>query len=165
MNDVALLGLLTVAAYFDWRRRKVPNALTLPVMAVGLWYQWQVGTGWIAWGGLAGAFILTLGPVACKGMGMGDQKLLMAVGAWSSWAEVYSLFLYAILLCLLMIIIFPRTWSRLRENLQKIVVGWSAHRQLWLPGPNQTAFSLPFAFFLLGAFCIQQFPSVIGLHV
>lgn len=165
MSEGVLLVLLTVAAYFDWRRRKVPNGLTLPVMMIGLCYQWQAGTGWMAWSGLAGAFLLTVGPVACKGMGMGDQKLLMAVGAWSSWTEVYPLFVSAILLCLLTIILIPLTWSRLRDNLQKIAVGWRAHRQLWLPGQGQAAFSFPFAVFLLGAFCFQRLPGVIGYHV
>jgi len=163
MNGVVLAGLLVAAAFCDWRRRKIPDWLTLPLIAAGLWQQWQAGSAWTAWGGVAGAFLLTVGPVACRGMGMGDQKLLMAVGAWSSWTEVYLLFTSAILLCLLSIALLPRAWSRLRYNLQKIAIGWSAHRQLWLPGKGEAAISFPFAVFLLGAYGIRQLSPLAGV--
>ncbi|MDR7319508.1 A24 family peptidase [Brevibacillus nitrificans] len=163
MSDAVLLGLLAIAACCDWRQRKVPNKLTLPLLVLGLCYQWQAGTIWQAWSGVAGAFILTVGPVAFRGMGMGDQKLLMAVGAWSSWTEVYPLFVYSLLLCLLSVLLLPRTWSRLRDNLQKLSAGWQAHRQLWLPEAGQAAISFPYAVFLLGAFCIQPFVCSTGL--
>ncbi|QRG67838.1 A24 family peptidase [Brevibacillus choshinensis] len=162
MNHAVLLTVLAIAACFDWRQRKVPNALTLPAMAVGLWYQYQTGTAWTAWGGLGGAFLLTFGPVACKGMGMGDQKLLMAVGAWSSWTVVFSLFLYAILLCVLTTFFVPRTWSRLRANLLTLATGWKAHREMWLPEREQSAYSLPFGVFLLAAYGILHFQSAAG---
>lgn len=156
MTDIVLYGLLTVAACFDWHRRKIPNALTFPVMITGLCHQWQAGTPWAAIEGVAGAFLLTLLPVACKGMGMGDQKLLMAFGAWSSWDDVYSLFWHSVLLCLLAAALLPRTWNRLWANLKKVAIGWRAHRQLWFPGSGQAAFVFPYAVFLLGAFFVQQ---------
>ncbi|MFD2369648.1 A24 family peptidase [Brevibacillus sp. GCM10020057] len=162
MNGVILFALLVTAAFYDWRRRKVPNWLTLPLIAAGLWEQWQAGTVWTALGGVAGAFLLTVGPVVCKGMGMGDQKLLMAIGAWSSWSEVYLLFLSAILLCLISIVLLPRVWAPLRDNLQRLAAGWSAHRQLWLPGKDEAAISFPFAVFLLGAYGLHQLPPLMG---
>lgn len=157
MMSLVVLSLLAIAAWFDWQRRKVPNLLTFPMLAAGLLYQWYAGSVTVALTAVAGAFLLTVGPVAFKGMGMGDQKLLMAVGAWSSWAEVYPLFLHSIWLCLLAIVLYPRTWSRLRENLRVIAAGWTVHRQVWLPGRDRTAFSFPFAVFLLGACLLQHF--------
>lgn len=155
MTDIVLLGLLATAACFDWCRRKVPNMLTLPMMVGGLWYQWQGGTGWMALTGLLGGFVLTAGPVVFRGMGMGDQKLLMTVGAWCSWTELYPLFLHSVLLGLMVILVNPQTWMRLRNNLHGMAVGWQAHRQFWLPGPGRTALSFPYAVLLFGAFLVQ----------
>lgn len=156
MTDAAQLVLLVTAACFDWRLRKIPNVLTLSMMGAGLWYQWQAGAGWIAVTGMAGGFVLTVGPVLLRGMGMGDQKLLMAVGAWSSWMHVYTLFLYSVLVGLLVIAMYPRTWVRLRDNLLGFAAGWRAHRQFWLPGLDRTAFVFPYAVLLLGAFVVNQ---------
>lgn len=116
----------------------------------------------MALGGLAGAFVLTAGPVAFKGMGMGDQKLLMAVGAWSSWAEVYTLFLHSLWLCLMAVMFYPKAWRRLRDNMQTAAAGWLAHRQLWLPGIGQTALSFPYAVLLFGAFLVRLFMEIAG---
>ncbi|WP_312117731.1 A24 family peptidase [Brevibacillus reuszeri] len=161
MMSVVVFTVLAVAAWFDLRRRKVPNAITFPVLAAGLFFQWYSGSMTVALAGVAGAFLLTLGPVVLKGMGMGDQKLLMSVGAWSSWNEVYPLFFNSIWLCLLFLLLYPRSWTRLRDNLRVIAIGWSAHRQLWLPGLDRTALSFPYAVFLLGAFLFQHFSSYV----
>ncbi|MBR8659842.1 MULTISPECIES: prepilin peptidase [Brevibacillus] len=155
MKEAVLFALLAAAAWSDWRCRKVPNRLTMPAMAAGLLYQWQSGAGWLALGGLLGAFLLTVGPVAVRGMGMGDQKLLMAVGAWTSWAEVYPLFLHSLLLCLAVVCCRPKTWRRLRFNLHGLAAGWIAHRQLWLPGRAESALVFPYAVFLLAAYLLQ----------
>jgi len=162
MMHAALLFILLAAAWFDWRGRKIPNALTIPAIAAGLVVQWQGGTGWMALGGVAGAFALAAVPVALKGMGMGDQKLLMAVGAWSSWGEVYQLFLHSILLCLLGVAFYPRTWRRLAANLKLLAVGWSAHGQLWLPAVKQSAMSLPYAVWLLAAYSLRSVWPIAG---
>ncbi|MGG1662945.1 A24 family peptidase [Brevibacillus sp. NRS-1366] len=162
MMSMVVFSLLAIAAWFDWQRRKVPNMLTFPVLAAGLLYQWHAGSVAVALTGVAGAFLLTVGPVVFKGMGMGDQKLLMAVGAWSSWAEIYPLFLHSIWLCLLFILIYPRSWSRLRDNLRAMATGWIAHRQFWLPGMDRTALSFPYAVLLLGAFLFQHYLHFMG---
>lgn len=162
MTSAVLLGVLIIAAWADWRRRNIPNTLVFPVMAGGLWYQWQVELLGGALLGVAGAFLLTVGPVVLKGMGMGDQKLLMAVGAWTSWGEVYSLFLISMILCLLVLLFYPRNWARLRENLHILSAGWMAHRQVWLPDRERTAFSFPYAVYLLGAFLFQFVRARIG---
>lgn len=162
MTNVVLLGVLGAAAWMDWRQRKIPNTLVFPAIAVGLWYQWEGELLDGALLGVAGAFLLTVGPVILKGMGMGDQKLLMAVGAWTSWGAVYSLFLHSIVLCLIVMVFYPQNWARLCNNLQIIAAGWSAHRQVWLPDREKTAFSFPYAVYLLGAFVFQSVRDVIG---
>ncbi|EAO7496444.1 prepilin peptidase, partial [Salmonella enterica] len=77
MNEWIVLAMLLVAAWSDLRRRKIPNMCTVPMMVTGLGYQCLNGMGWLALTGLTCGFLLTVVPVLIKGMGMGDQKLLM----------------------------------------------------------------------------------------
>lgn len=156
-----VLSVLSVSAWFDLRSRKIPNYCTLPVMAAGLGYQSLNGMGGMALTGLMCAFLLTVVPVALKGMGMGDQKLLMAVGAWSSWSDLYVLFVVAIFLCLIAAMFVPSTWTRLYANLRAILIGWAAHRQLWLPTLGKSAISFPFAVWLLFAYLLESFWFVV----
>ncbi|RNB54256.1 prepilin peptidase [Brevibacillus gelatini] len=162
MTTVLLGSLLTIAAWCDWRHRKIPNALTSSAIMLGCCYQWYTGTFWTSLSGVMGAFLLTAIPVACKGMGMGDLKLLMAVGAWSGWTEVYPLFLHSMVLCVLFVLLYPRSWPRLGKNLFVMAAGWTAHRQLWLPGVEKTAFAFPYAVFLLGAFLLRHLLHKVG---
>lgn len=156
MREMIVFALLVVAAWFDWRNRKIPNQLTMPMVVAGLLFQFAGGTGWLAFTGIAGGFLLTLVPVGLKGMGMGDQKLLMAVGAWSSWSEVYFLFLLSILLCLASVVLVPRSWMRLHANLNLMLVGWAAHRQLWMPALQKSAASFSYAVWLLAAYVLHS---------
>ncbi|MGE7273412.1 A24 family peptidase [Brevibacillus panacihumi] len=160
-----VFALLVVAAWFDWRNRKIPNLLTMPMMAAGLLFQFAGGTGWLAFTGIAGGFLLTLVPVGLKGMGMGDQKLLMAVGAWSGWSEVYSVFLLSILLCLASVVLVPRSWMRLHVNLNLMLVGWAAHRQLWIPALQKSAVSFSYAVWLLAAYVLHSMWSSMEMRL
>jgi Flp pilus assembly protein protease CpaA len=102
----ALMGLLSIAAYTDWRRMVVPKSLTLPALALGVVANLVRGAllghkelpGWAlspdgAWLGavdgllfsLAGfglAFVLFLVLWLLGTCGGGDVKLMAAVGAW-----------------------------------------------------------------------------------
>lgn len=80
-----VIGSSLVAAGFDMRQGRIPNALTFPLLIVGL-----VFTTWL--GGLAG-LIEAIGACALLalpyvilfvffGGGAGDAKLMGAIGAW-----------------------------------------------------------------------------------
>jgi prepilin peptidase CpaA len=155
MTEMILLCLLFGAAATDWRWRKIPNTLTIPCMLAGCLYQWRQGTGGMAVAGLLCAFVLTVLPVACRGMGMGDQKLLMAAGAWTSHGEVYSLFLHSLWMSFLPVVFWPSVWVRLRLNLSLLAVGWVAHKQFWLPGRGQSALRIPYAIPLLTSYLLH----------
>ncbi|RNB82799.1 prepilin peptidase [Brevibacillus fluminis] len=147
---------LAIAAFFDWKWRKLPNWFLLPVMLAGLAYQMAEGTWWTAAGGLASGFAITVVPVAMRAMGMGDQKLLMAVGAWTSTADVYWLVVLSAFLCIVVVLCRPQRIRRLGRHLYLAVMGLAAHRRLWLPDIQQSALTVPFAVYVCGAFWIRQ---------
>lgn len=83
---VTLVGLYTAAAaVLDLRTRRIPNYLTVPAALAGLAYHSFATAGWGVGTSLAGfvvGFGLLLLPWLLGGGGMGDVKLLGALGAW-----------------------------------------------------------------------------------
>ena len=81
--------LITVAASIacvtDLRATRIPNWLTLPLLAAGLAY-WTVLDGWSGLGfssaGMGVAGLVFIIGYAMFGGGAGDAKLMMAFGAW-----------------------------------------------------------------------------------
>lgn len=79
---------LIVAAVIDGYELKVPNWITLPMIAAGWAYSatlsgmpWHEGLAWSLFGTGVG-LILLLPAYSIGGMGAGDVKLLAGVGAW-----------------------------------------------------------------------------------
>jgi prepilin peptidase CpaA len=81
---VVLLAALVAGAFDIWRFR-VPNLLTLPLLALGLIYHGMLeglpGVGESALGVLFGGGVLIV-MYAMGGLGAGDVKVMAAVGAW-----------------------------------------------------------------------------------
>lgn len=82
--SAALTIFLVVAAWTDYRSRRIPNALTMTGLAVALVLRGFVGPAAIIEGlvGALLAFVLTLPLLMLGVMGGGDAKLLMAIGAF-----------------------------------------------------------------------------------
>lgn len=81
----AVIGASLVAALGDVRERRIPNALTFPLLIVGLlWSAWF--SGWSGLGEAVLACLLLGGPYVLlfvfAGGGAGDAKLMGAIGAW-----------------------------------------------------------------------------------
>ena len=80
-----VIGASLLAAVWDLRERRIPNALTFPLLIVGLiWAAWFGGLAGLA--EAAGACALLALPYVLLfifvGGGAGDAKLMGAIGAW-----------------------------------------------------------------------------------
>src|SRR5947209_8144160 len=83
---VALVAaFITLCAAVDYRAQRIPNWLTVPAAFLGLAYNGLaphgIGLGW-SLAGFAIGFALLLLPWILGGGGMGDVKMLAALGAW-----------------------------------------------------------------------------------
>jgi prepilin peptidase CpaA len=80
-----VIGASLAAAVWDLRTRRIPNMLTIPVLAAGLiWAGWTAGLWGIAnaasaclWLALPFVLLFVFG-----GGGAGDAKLMGAIGVW-----------------------------------------------------------------------------------
>ncbi len=107
----ALLGWTLLAlAWIDYETWRLPDALTLPLVAAGLaaaWWDDPAMLGPRAAGAAAGYLGLRLLGAAYRrlrgreGLGQGDAKLLAACGAWAGIAALPAILLAAALLGLL----------------------------------------------------------------
>lgn len=99
-------GLLALAVT-DWRVLLLPDALTLPLIALGLGATFRLDAGALAdhaigavagWGAFAGLAWLYRILRGREGLGGGDATLLAAGGAWLGWAALPGVVLLASLL-------------------------------------------------------------------
>ena len=93
---VVAVGLyVALAAATDIRMHRIPNYLTVPAAVLGLAYHTLAPTGWgllASLAGLAVGFSLLFIPWLLGGSGMGDVKLLAALGAWLGWKCLLAAF-------------------------------------------------------------------------
>lgn len=101
----AVLGwtLITLSA-IDLRHRILPDALALPLIALGLAVAWLAEPSQIAdrlIGAAAGFAVFAAVALAYRalrgrdGLGMGDARLLAAAGAWTGWEGLPAIVLIA----------------------------------------------------------------------
>jgi prepilin peptidase CpaA len=122
----ALVIVLTlVAAFVDFRTRKIPNWLTVPSLFAGITLH-AVTRGWpgaklsLEGAGLALALVLPL--VLLRALGAGDWKLMGAVGAFLGPIMVLFVLFGSILVSGLMAMVEMIRAGRARETFRNLVV-------------------------------------------
>lgn len=111
----ALLGwLLLTLAVLDWCHFWLPDALTVPLAFLGLTIGlWSTDTALIdrvigAVAGYGALLVIAFGYRALRGregLGLGDAKLLGALGAWFGWQALPFILLLSTLLGLLVVLV------------------------------------------------------------
>lgn len=120
--EIALVALVTAAAWSDLRTRRIPNWITVPGATVGFALQ-------IFYGGLHGALASLVGAglglgifialYMAGGMGAGDVKLFGAVGALVGPQALILVFVFTGLLGGIAAAILAASRRRLRETLEQ----------------------------------------------
>lgn len=119
----ALIAVLLVAVYTDWRWRKIYNWLTLPALGLGLVLNGIFGGLGGLGNGLLGmliAFLVFLGLFVFGGMGGGDLKLMAAIGAWLGYPDIVVAMLYVAVVGGVLSIGYAARYGKLREVLRNV---------------------------------------------
>lgn len=107
---IAAAVITAAAAATDYRRRRIPNALTLSAFALGLVFRVATdgGAGLLDAGlgfgvGFGTLFVLWI----CGGGGAGDVKLMGALGVWLGFSLTLSVLLLSVLVVCLLTLAAP----------------------------------------------------------
>jgi prepilin peptidase CpaA len=152
-----LFSLLTAAAWIDWRTHRIPNALTvaglLIGLACGLLFPIHRGYGFVpALIGLLFGFAATLPLYAMRVMGAGDVKLIAMVGAFVGWPEMLSV-LASIFIAggamALLYATYHRLWPQLKESLRAnmymlVATALTGQRPQIVAGTSDTVNKFPY---------------------
>ena len=103
---ICLIAILVYLAYYDLRTFRLPDVITLPLILLGLLFNSLSNQRFISFqdaiiGAILGYtchWLLNLLYRIVKkqdGVGMGDAKLLAALGAWLGWFALPSILLMA----------------------------------------------------------------------
>jgi len=120
-----LLAALTAISWIDLRERRIPDRISLPLIASGLAY-WALYDGgalvWALAGAAAGYALIALLAWAYRryrgreGIGLGDAKLLAAGGAWLGLPTLPYVLLIASASGLVWALLTERHKKLMREN-------------------------------------------------
>jgi len=128
--SASALGLAGWAGWLDWRRRKIPNWLTVPALLVGLVLSAVLGR----WPGLklslegAGISLGVLLPfVLMRVLGAGDWKLMGALGAFLGLPGVIVVLLGTVIIAGIMSVVEVIRQRKVRETLYNLWVVFVAY--------------------------------------
>ena len=143
----AVLGWMLLAlGLIDWRTQRLPDPLTFSLVAAGLVAAYFLerqnfvghligaAVGYASFAGVAYVYHAIKG---YQGLGLGDAKLLAALGAWLSWQRLPVLVVLAAVMCLSFILARALRRSKFIAT-ERVpfgpflaLAGWA----IWLYGP------------------------------
>ena len=130
-----------IAGVSDWRSRRIPNWLDRPGFLLGV----ATNSALRGWPGaedsLRGAglgLLLLLAFVAVKGIGMGDLKLVTALGAFLGPSNLITVLVLGMCVNGLMAAAMIIWKKRVRETARNLTRMMAAFLSLHLPGPDLT---------------------------
>jgi prepilin peptidase CpaA len=141
-----LIALLIWAAVIDWRHRRIPNWLTLAVIAGGLARGMIFGQMEQAVLGLLVGASIPLGMFLLRALGGGDVKLMAGVGAWLGPRPSIAVFAVAAIFGLLIVITQAITQRRLKavlRNTATITVNLASASQVGLKQAIESSQAAP----------------------
>ncbi len=161
------IGVTLVAAWIDFRTRRIPNWLTVPAFFLGLVLR-TFTTGWSgAKASLEGAglaLVLLLPLVLMRALGAGDWKLMGAIGAFLGPVLFLFVLLGSFLVSGLMAIVEMWRTQRVKETFRNLGVlvqgffsfGLRAHPEISLDNPAllKLPFGVAAAISTLVCFCL-----------
>ncbi len=118
LPELVLLATLVLVSEIDLEFRLIPNVIVLPSAAVGLaamiaiepdrWYEWLGASLGSA------AFLLVIALLyerirGMSGLGMGDVKLALCMGAYLGWSVIPALFIGFVLGAVIGVVVMVRT--------------------------------------------------------
>ena len=110
-----IILILMILGYIDLKTLRLPNALTLTLIALGLAIH-LTGYGFCSFGSSLAGAVFGIGLIygfnflymvffKKSGIGMGDAKLLSGLGAVFGWSAVFPLLFCAAIACLFMMLL------------------------------------------------------------
>ncbi len=108
LRSAFLFAILGLAAWYDFRYRRIPNWLSLAGLGVALLFLLIAGAReeWesAGWGFVIGVFSMLLLYIG-GGVGGGDVKLMAGVGLLASYPDVIYLLFFGCVIALLLIVV------------------------------------------------------------
>lgn len=158
-----------VAAWVDFRTRKIPNWLTVPAVVSGITLRAALG-GWpgakASLEGLALALVLLLPLVLLRALGAGDWKLMGAVGAFLGPWPFLLVLTGSIFASGLMAVVEMMRTRRVRETFHNLGVlikgffsfGLRVNPEISLDNPRllKLPFGVAVAISTLALFCVAR---------
>ena len=130
-TSVGLGAALVALSVIDFETQRLPDYLTLPLLAAGLAATWAFGWGGLDWRALsamigfaaiAGADIAYRALRGRSGIGLGDAKLMAAAGAWLG-AELLPTVLLLACAAALVGVLFARLTGKVLAAATRIAFG------------------------------------------
>lgn len=121
--NLVFLAALVALAFIDYDSMRLPDVLTLPLLGLGVAGAFLLPgepSGWVSLASAAGAgglfwLIATIYP---RGMGMGDVKLVAAMGSFLGFPGIFlAIFLASVLGSLIGLVLLILRKNRIREHI------------------------------------------------